>query len=243
VSSGHDDYKVEPIRGLPEKLPPGERILWQGAPQWRQLAIDVFHVRAVAIYFVGLMAWRGSVHGAVAGILSVLPMALVGLGLLALLAYLSSRTTVYTITDRRLVLRIGIALPVAINLPFNVIGAAGLRVRSGGSGDIPLTLSAAERVAYSNLWPHVRPWRFKAPEPMLRSIPDAENVARILGSALRAFAAAPQPQPVIQALHDGGPSKADLPRLTRRPSRRALPGTDSGPGSLADGVLAKAIRN
>ncbi|MEM1103487.1 MAG: hypothetical protein AAGH48_05230, partial [Pseudomonadota bacterium] len=55
---GHDDFAAEPIRGLPEALPEGERILWQGEPTWRQLAVNVFHIRALAIYFGVLMIWR-----------------------------------------------------------------------------------------------------------------------------------------------------------------------------------------
>ena len=51
-----DDIHVEPLRGLPEPLPAGERILWQGAPDWRALAVDVFHVRAVWIYGALLIA-------------------------------------------------------------------------------------------------------------------------------------------------------------------------------------------
>ena len=39
-------------------LEPGERILWQGVPDWRLLAIQVFHVRAIAIYFAVLLGWR-----------------------------------------------------------------------------------------------------------------------------------------------------------------------------------------
>jgi hypothetical protein len=108
----------------------------------------------------------------------------VGLGLLALLAWLCSRTSVYTITNRRIVLRIGVALPTAINIPFGVIGSAGLRVHPGGAGDIPLALTGAGRMAYSNLWPHVRPWHLGNPEPMLRGIPQAGHVAMLLGQAL-----------------------------------------------------------
>jgi len=37
MSKGHDDFAGEPVRGLPEKLPAGERILWQGMPDWHPL--------------------------------------------------------------------------------------------------------------------------------------------------------------------------------------------------------------
>ncbi|MBS0277418.1 MAG: PH domain-containing protein [Proteobacteria bacterium] len=190
MSQDHDDYAVEPIRGLPEALPAGEHILWQGAPQWWSLAKTVFHIRAVAFYFAVLMLWRGSVHwdqGMVASVLSalsLLPIALIGLGLLSLLAYLSARTSVYTITNKRVVMRIGMALPTAINIPFKLIGSGGLAEHADGTGDIPLSLTGDDRMAYSNFWPHVRPWRFTRPEPMLRGVPHARRVAEILSQAL-----------------------------------------------------------
>ncbi len=46
-----DDFAFEPIRGLPEMPPEGERILWQGSPDWRALAWRVFHIREVTFYF------------------------------------------------------------------------------------------------------------------------------------------------------------------------------------------------
>jgi len=32
------EYEYEPVPGLPQRLPQGERILWQGAPDWQTLA-------------------------------------------------------------------------------------------------------------------------------------------------------------------------------------------------------------
>ncbi|NBU27820.1 MAG: PH domain-containing protein, partial [Caulobacteraceae bacterium] len=98
--SEHDD---EPIRGLPGHLPPGEQILWQGAPDWRVLARTGIHAHWVAIYFVGLALWN-LVNGALSGapLLSLignaaltLAVGSVGVGLLVLYAVLSARTTVY----------------------------------------------------------------------------------------------------------------------------------------------------
>jgi hypothetical protein len=53
----HDDFAFEPTPGLPEKLPEGENLLWQGSPDWRALARSAFHVRKVALYFALLLAW------------------------------------------------------------------------------------------------------------------------------------------------------------------------------------------
>ena len=187
---GHDDYAVEPIPGLPEKLPAGEHILWQGSPRWWALAKEVFHIRAAALYFVLLIAWRASEEAATGGMsgavlvgVSLLPISLMGLGLLAVLAWLCTSTSVYTITNKRVVMRIGVALPTAINIPFKRIVGAGLR-QGGSGGDIALSVDPSHRMAYSNLWPHVRPWRLANPEPTLRGIPDAKHVAGLLGRAM-----------------------------------------------------------
>jgi hypothetical protein len=81
-------------------------------------------------------------------------------------------------------------LPITMNIPFSKIGAAALRAYADGSGDIPLTLVAGERMPWWALWPHARPWRFSQPEPMLRAIPQAAVVAEILAEALAATGAA-----------------------------------------------------
>lgn len=191
MSKGHDDYAVEPIRGLPENLPSGEHILWQGAPSFWEIAKHVFYFRVAAAYLVALMAWRVSDAYGQSGFgdalligASLWPIAMIGLGMLALLAWLVARTSVYTITNRRIVMRVGIALPMAINIPFVSIGSADLRRRSNGTGDITLSLTSKDRVAYSNFWPHVRPWRLTRPEPMLRGLPDVQQTAELLSRAL-----------------------------------------------------------
>ncbi len=189
----HDDYQSEPIRGLPERPPAGEHILWQGSPSWWQLSKEVFHIRLVGVYLLGLMVWRahtrmlngGDVHVAAASILALLPFALVGVGLLVLMALLYSRSTVYTITTRRIVIRTGIAITLAVNIPFKQIGSANLRLSGGRHGNIILSTLGDERIAYATLWPSVRPLRVSKPEPMLRGIEDAEGVATLLAKAVR----------------------------------------------------------
>jgi Bacterial PH domain len=109
-------------------------------------------------------------------------------GVLALLAWLSSRTTQYTITSRRIIMQFGIALPMTLNIPFRIIGAAALRPYADGSGDIPIAISGNDRIAYLMLWPHVRPWRAARTEPMLRSVDDAKHVSEILARAVVAAA-------------------------------------------------------
>lgn len=178
---------------FPERLPVGERVLWQGRPCWRTLVRRGFHLRKLALYLGVLLAWYAATmfasEAAGSAALATLRMtgvALTPLVLVCLYAWASSRSTLYTITDRRLVLRIGIAVPISINLPFGRVEAAGLKVWRDGYGNIALTLTPGERVAYLVLWPHARPLRMARAEPMLRCIPDAERVAGILAQVLAA---------------------------------------------------------
>ncbi len=182
------EYGHEPIRGLPGVLPPGETLVWQGAPDWRRLARDAFHTRLVAIYFAALLAWAvvdALAPGGIAspiGIVATAAVACAGLGLLHLLAWLSARTTVYSITSKRVVLRFGIALPKCVNLPFAQIATARLAANPDGTGDIALALTA-RGLGYAVLWPHARAWQLAKPEPMLRAIPDADAVSQLLAEA------------------------------------------------------------
>jgi hypothetical protein len=192
VSAFEHDW--EPIRGLPERLPPGETLLWQGAPDWRRLAMDAFHLRAAGLYLLGggaggvLLAGEGW-----EGLLAAAPyLALagaVGGAILCGLAWAYAASTVYTITSKRVVIRFGLAIPKAVNLPFARIESAALKLRRGGLGDLPLRLHRDQRAGWLHLWPFVRPGRFAQPEPMLRAVAQAEAVAALLARALRQEAA------------------------------------------------------
>jgi hypothetical protein len=188
-----DDFDVEPERGLPAKLPEGERVLWKGAPTMSGLAIRAFHARKVAVYFLLLASWKAaSAHWAglppAESLHRFSVMMLFGaaaVGILCLLAWGYARTTVYTLTERRLVIRSGIAIPVTVNLPFVRIDGVSLKLFADNTGDIPLTPNKADRVPAILIWPHMRPWRLRRPEPMMRSVPDAVHVASLLAAALK----------------------------------------------------------
>jgi hypothetical protein len=190
TTHGHE-HEFEAAPGLPEPLPPGERLLWQGSPDWRVLARRAFHLRKLAAYFGALLVLRvvfllhdgAALTDALRSTLGPLALASLGLALVALMAWLSARSTVYTLTDKRVVMRIGIVLTLTFNIPFKRIAAAGLHLDAGGTGDLPLTLLGPDRIAYLHLWPHARPWRLGKPEPMLRSVPQAALVARVLTEA------------------------------------------------------------
>ena len=190
----HDDFDFEPVPGLPEHLPDGEDILWQGRPGVSGLANQVLHVKPVAFYCAILIGWM-VISGASAGLggLGILqslgtPLLLVAalFGILFAIAYGLARSTIYTITNRRVVMRFGMAVPITINLPFTEIATAALKQHGDGSGDIPLALKGNDKLAWLHLWPHTRPWRLTRPEPMLRSLPNVDRVAAILADAMAA---------------------------------------------------------
>ena len=186
------EHEFEPVRGLPGHLPDGERVLWQGAPDWRAFALRVFHLRLIAIYTAIMTMWTvattvydgGSVWDAVAASSSLIGAMGLAAAILSGVAWLIQQTTVYTLTNRRLVLRIGIALPITINVPFKIIGAANVKLHADGTGDLPVAITGADRVAIIHLWPHARPWHLRAPQPMMRCIPDAASVAEMLATAM-----------------------------------------------------------
>jgi hypothetical protein len=192
VKPAEHEHEFEAAHGLPEPLPSGERLLWQGSPDWRALAVRAMHVRLFALYFAAMLIWRaastwadtGRMTDAALSLMVPLPLVAVALGLLLLLAWLTSRTTVYTLTDQRLVMRIGIVLSVTFNLPYRQIESAALRLDENGTGDIALVLAPGDRIAYFHLWPHARPWRLKRTEPMLRSLVQAGQVAQLLSKAI-----------------------------------------------------------
>lgn len=159
-----------------------ETVLWKGRPEVSALARTAFHTRSVGIYFlalVGLSAWYGNVNAAVVCTM----LGLAAIGILHALAWLSVRTTMYILTDQRLIMRIGMALETRINVPLKHVLAADLRMRGKDHGDIALRLGGERLLGYALLWPHARPWRFARPEPMLRAVPEPEKVAKLLAEA------------------------------------------------------------
>ncbi|SEP67562.1 PH domain-containing protein [Loktanella sp. DSM 29012] len=186
----HDDFKFEPIRGLPEALPKDEVILWQGRPLARRLAVEAFKVKWIMGYFVALAVWRTTVSTTEVPLGSAIlygsPFIILGLVVCAILyglAWVQSRATVYTLTNKRVAMRIGAALTMTLNLPYVEIEGAELDKRRKGAGTLTFLLPADTRLSYLMTWPHVRPGRITRVQPALRCIKDAETVAGIFVEA------------------------------------------------------------
>jgi hypothetical protein len=186
------------IPGIGEPLPAGETVLWTGGPERAAIARRVCHTRGVAAYFGVLLAFLllggrspgGAMRDAASGAALLVGMGAAVLAFAHVYAALVARSTVYAITERRLVLRIGVAIPAVLNIPFDRVESVDLRTAADGTGDVTVTLTGNARVAYLLLWPHARPWRYAQPQPALRGLRDAVDVGATLAEAVRASVAA-----------------------------------------------------
>jgi len=195
----HDDFAFEPVRGLPERPPQGERILWQGRPNWWALSCEALNLKWVAGYFVLLALWRMAtlidqvpLATAFAASFPFVILGAVVCALLLVIGIVQARATVYTITTARVAMRIGAALTVTLNLPYTQLRNADLDLRRRGTGTIALDLEGETRLSYLVCWPHVRPWAMRRTRPALRCIRDAERVARLLAEAAEARVGVPR---------------------------------------------------
>ena len=173
---------------LSENLPNGEQLIWQGHPERRALATRAMYLKYIAFYLVVLIAARTGYLimddepvATWSGMLAwqVLASAFVML-LIVGLATVYSRTTRYSLTNERLIIKTGAAITIHINLPLQQITAADLREYSDGTGDITLQVSRAEKLYWLLLWPNVRSWWIRPLRPVLRGLRDAQAVAHLL---------------------------------------------------------------
>ena len=186
----HDDFKFEPVRGLPEALPEDEHIIWQGSPDPLRLAKDALKLNWIIGYFVVLAAWRVFVSSATVSLTAAMghgiPFLIAGALVVLLLlgvATVQARSTVYTLTNKRVCMRIGAALTMTLNLPYVCIANAQAAVRKSGLGTITFELTGETRLSHLMTWPHVRPWHIRQTQPAFRAIPDAARVAQLFAEA------------------------------------------------------------
>jgi hypothetical protein len=213
------EHMGEPIPGTARRPPAGERVLWQGSPRWRTLARRTFHVRKTALYFAVLVAWRGiyslmqgqDILGSDAVHPLFIGLSAAALGLLLLLAWLTARTTIYTITTERVVMRFGICHADGGQPAVQADPLGGREDLSAMAPAImPLQLLPEERVSYIVMWPNVRPWSFGHAQPMLRGVDDAAKVAGMLSRALAGEPVSPnaRTQRAADGFLAGGPQTA-----------------------------------
>ena len=192
--SAHGDPMGTPARS--------ERVLSKGRPSLPVLTRTAFHMGSYAAYFAVLIV-LALVFGNTAGAVFLVGAGLFGALVIQMIAWRSAKSTLYIITDVRLIMRIGMAVETRINIPLKHVRAAHLNMRGRDHGDIALELGGERLLGYMLMWPHARPWHFARPQPMLRSVPDAQAVAAILAEACAAHA--PIEQNLTQVKAAGAP--------------------------------------
>jgi hypothetical protein len=188
------EIDFEAVPGLPHGLPHGERVVWQGRPEWRSLTVQTFKLGWLAAYFGVFAAARlvvalrqGQGAAGLLGVLLVVLLASACLGALCLMGWLYARSSIYTITTRRIVMRTGVALPMTWNLPFTRLAAADLILRGEADGDIALQLKAPDRIAWLHLWPHVASFHVVRARPTLRALTEPARVSALLRDAVQSW--------------------------------------------------------
>ena len=178
------------VHGVAEALPPGERVLWEGAPAPQAIARHLLLVRPLTVYFAAMIAWwmlanREQIPTTAFWTPVSMQLLLVGavLGGFLWLARWIARSTTYAITDRRIVMRLGVIFPLTVNIPLSYIMGAQVKRFGDGTGQIALQLDPKEKLAWIVLFPHVRPWRFTNPQPLLRGLSDPAQVGEVLRNA------------------------------------------------------------
>ena len=176
---------------LAETLPDGEVLIWQGRPEARAIAIRGMYLWYVVAYLLGLVVLRTgylitgdaqtSEWSALLAWQSLASLFIVGV--IAGLSALYGKTTIYSLTNRRLILRTGAAVPIHVNFPLEQIVSADLKVFPDGTGDIALTLENSDKLYWLLLWPNVRSWWVRPLQPLLRGLRDFELAASSLASA------------------------------------------------------------
>jgi hypothetical protein len=187
--NGHT-HEFEPTFGFPESLPTSEKVLWQGSPCAWLIAKRIFFLPHLFFYFLMFSCLALTVNSDVLTLkdlfvkfLSYMSLGMVAIFILLAISFLISSTTMYSITDKRVVMRIGIVLNLSLNIPFSKIETAELKAYPDKSGDISLNLVPDNKIAYLHLWPHCRPWFFSSPRPRLSCLKNVEVIASCLTSS------------------------------------------------------------
>ncbi len=194
--AGNPTQMAQYIRGVPHPLPAGEHVLWEGAPDPNAMATHVFHRRLFLLYFAAMITWWGLdtavAFGSSEFVASLgvrLGLSAIVLGVVEMLSRVSARTTWYAITNKRIVLKIGMVIPMSINIPFQLVQSAGVGMFKDGTGQLMLVLAKDHRLAYVALWPHCRVFQLNRPEPTLRGLRDAQRIGALLVNAVAAASA------------------------------------------------------
>jgi len=179
--------KFEAPKNILDAIPNGESILWKGRPSLWGFSWNLFGLKWITLYLSMLSIVSVARFFAsdfyTAFYVDFLPFFLSGIfasiiliGLAAIQAY----STVYIITENRVIIKTGAALSFLISMPFKKIKEVNLQKRGASIGTISFELFSKKRVPYISCWPSVRPWKFKKTQPAFSCVRSVDEVATIL---------------------------------------------------------------
>jgi hypothetical protein len=182
--------------GEVSRLPAGERVLWQGAPDRRALARFLLRERWV-LGFVGFSFAIGAADAmqhptaAIPRLIGVatlsLILALIAVVSIRLFAWRLAETSSYVITDKRVYFNIGIVLRADANVPYSIVEGVDLLRRPDGSADLMVSLGGTQEIPWLLLFPHMS-WRgSRRGRPTFRGIREPDLAAAAVVGALRAY--------------------------------------------------------
>lgn len=225
------DFAFDHAPGLPEPLPRGEEILWQGKPDAWRLAVESLSLKWILGYFALLAFWRAgsaladySLGVALASIVPIVVLAALATAIFYAFSWAQARAAIYTVTTSRVILKTGAALQVTLQMPYRRIENIALDLRKTGHGTIAFEpqKDGGDQLSYLVLWPHVRPWHMRLVRPAFRCIPNAAVVAEILAEAAEGQMA----QPILTPRSDRAAERPSAPMPAHgaeRPAATPMP--------------------
>ena len=179
--------KFEAPKNILDAIPNGESILWKGRPSLWGFSWNLFGLKWITLYLSMLSIVSVARFFAsdfyTAFYVDFLPFFLSGIFasiILIGLAATQTYSTVYIITENRVIIKTGAALSFLISMPFKKIKEVNLQKRGASIGTISFELLSEKRVPYISCWPSVRPWKFKRTQPAFSCVGSVDEVATIL---------------------------------------------------------------
>ena len=186
-------------------IPPDEKILWSGRPNWRGLAYQAFGLKYLILYFIGgafyALSKMDRIFSLDIFLVFFYPYFLSGIvaGLvLSVIAYFQAINTSYVLTEKRVIIRSGAALIFLLNAPFKKISSIDKQPLRNGYVNISFTTISRKRIPYLSCWPSVKPWSVLNPKPAFRCIHWSDELEQImLGAAANQISKETQSESVI----------------------------------------------
>ena len=147
--------KLEAHKNILDAIPEGESILWKGKPSFWGFSWYFFGLKLLAFYsiilsvvFAARLTVTDFYTAFAVDFLPFLSSGILASFILMALAGIQSQSSVYIITENRVIIKSGAALSFLISVPFKKIKAVNLQKRKGSLGTISFELSSGKRVPY-----------------------------------------------------------------------------------------------